>query len=192
MTIVKFFMDGGEQGQEITLTPSAQLVFVDATAVNSNVSSDFNQEKQKRESVGSSSECALLQLLPRWEVNYVEIRQQSLPVVLHEFLSARKKMLTVVTHDGHLHTFLKSAPDFVLREAANSLTGDGEVHELTQDVRDSFLAKVAEFSDLALPSLLICSCDFAATERLPECDDPANVEMELTVIALVGIDDPPV
>lgn len=160
----------------MVLTLSVQAVFVDAIAVNSDADSHFNQEKQKLECVGSSSACALLQSLPRWKVNYVEIRQQNQPVVLHEFSSAWKKMSIVVARDGHFRAFVKGGSDLGLCGATDYLVHDGEVHELTQDVRNSFLAKVAEFSDLALRTLLICSREFDATERLPEWDDPVNVE----------------
>jgi Ca2+-transporting ATPase len=110
--------------------------------------------------------------------------------VLHEFSSARKKMSTIIGHQGRFRAFVKGAPDFVLRGSTAYLNSKGEVVELTQEVRDAYLAKVAAFSDLALRTLLICYRDFDVAERQPEWDDPANVESDLTVIALVGIEDP--
>jgi Ca2+-transporting ATPase len=190
MTVVKFFMDGTEQGQEVNLNPAVLKIFSEAIAINSNAYSHYNEEKKKLEYVGSSSECALLQMLPRWEVNYNEIRQQNQSVVLHEFSSARKKMSTVVAHEGRFRAFIKGAPDFVLRGASHYLNAEGEVLELTQEVRDAYLGKVSAFSDEALRTLLVCYRDLDVSERQPEWDDPANVETDVTVIALVGIEDP--
>jgi Ca2+-transporting ATPase len=190
MTVVRFFSDGVEQGQEVNLQPAVQQLFIEAIAINSNAYSHYNEEKKKVEYVGSSSECALLQMLPRWEARYADIRQANPSVVLHEFSSARKKMSTVVAHDGRFRAFVKGAPDFVLRGANRYLNAQGEVLELTQEVRDAYLGKVAAFSDLALRTLLLCYRDFDVTERQAEWDDPANVETELIVIALVGIEDP--
>jgi Ca2+-transporting ATPase len=132
----------------------------------------------------------LLQLLAQWRDNYVEIRQQNPVIVLHEFSSDRKKMSTVIARDGHFRAFVKGAPDFMLRTSSHYLNSMGEVRELTEEVRNSYLAKVSEFSDVALRTLLLCYRDINVAERQQEWDDPAAIETNLIVIALVGIEDP--
>jgi hypothetical protein len=59
-------------------------------------------------------------------------------------------MLTVVARDGSFRAFVKDVPDLTLCEPTNYFTRDGDVHERMQDVRDSFLAKAADFSYLGV------------------------------------------
>jgi Ca2+-transporting ATPase len=179
MTVVRFTMDGEDQGQEVRLDPAVQTVIAEAIAVNSNayVTVKFG----RTEYVGSSSECALLQLLPQWGLDYKAIRRANPIVSLREFSSDRKMMSTVIEKDGHLRSYVKGAPDFVLRGATHSMDRQGDVHELTEGGKMALLAKTAEFSDLALRTMLLCFRDMG------EDDDP---EQDLTVLALVGIEDP--
>jgi Ca2+-transporting ATPase len=190
MTVVKFFMDGVEQGIDVTLPEVVQELFVDAVAINSNAYSTIKEGQTTLTYVGSSSECALLKMLPQWNADYNEIRNDNPIVVLHEFSSARKKMSTIIACDGFYRAFVKGAPDFVLRGSTHYMTKDGTRTRLTQEVRDGITAKISEFSDLALRTLLLCYRDFRTTEQDPAWDDPKNVEQDLTVIALVGIEDP--
>jgi Ca2+-transporting ATPase len=190
MTVVKFHMDGDDQGQQVSLEPAIERLFAEAIAVNTNAYMTIKEGKKDPEYVGSSSECALLQMLPQWGIDYKDIRRENPIVVLHEFSSARKKMSTIVRKEGHFRVYVKGAPDFVLRGSTHYTDRNGQVHELSQDDRDALLAKVSEFSDLALRTMLLCYRDFESGEQLPEWDDPVNVEQELTVIALVGIEDP--
>jgi Ca2+-transporting ATPase len=113
------------------------------------------------------------------------------PIVIPHWLSsARKKMSTIVACDRFYRAFVKGTPDFVLRGSTHYLAKDGTRMPLTQEIRDGITQKIVDFSDLALRTLLICYRDFSTTEPEHAWDDAENVEQDLTVIALVGIEDP--
>jgi Ca2+-transporting ATPase len=177
--IVRFTMDGDDQGQDVRLNQAVQTVVAEAIPVNSN--SYVTVKFGKTEYVGSSSECALLQLLPQWGLDYKAIRRANPIVALNEFSSGRKMMSTVIQKDGNLGSYVNGAPDFVLRGVTRYMDRQGEVHELTEEGKVALLAKTAEFSDVALRTMLLCFRDMDAD------DDP---EQDLSMLALVGIEDP--
>jgi Ca2+-transporting ATPase len=96
MTVVKFHMDGEDQGQQVSLEASVKRLFAESIAVNSIAYMTIKEGKTNPEYVGSSSECALLQMLTQWAIDYKDIRRENPIVVLHEFSSARKKMSTII------------------------------------------------------------------------------------------------
>ena len=192
MTVVKFNHDGHDFDQNTMKDMPAEYrkLFAEAVAVNSNAYMTVKEGDTQPEFVGSSSECALLMLITKWEMDYREIREQNPIVVLHEFSSARKKMSTIIAKDGHHRIYAKGAPDFVLRTCTHYIDSNGNRQEITEQWREALLAKIGEFADLALRTMLVCYGDLPEAEKQEEWEDPQNVEKDLTVIGLVGIEDP--
>ena len=192
MTVVKFHHDGRDFDQNTMkdMPIEYRKLFAEAVAVNSNAYMTVKEGESQPEFVGSSSECALLMLITKWDIDYKEIREQNPIVVLHEFSSARKKMSTIIAKDGHHRVYAKGAPDFVLRTCTHYIDAQGNRQEISQEWRDAILAKIGEFADLALRTMLICYGDLPEAEKQDEWEDPLNVEKDLTVIGLVGIEDP--
>ncbi|OHT02234.1 calcium motive P-type ATPase [Tritrichomonas foetus] len=190
MTVVKFFNDGTDQGQKPELTKEMEEIFCESVAINTNAFMTVKEGHTQPEYVGSSSECALLQMLPNFGIDYKQIRDDNPIVILHEFSSARKKMSTIIAKNGQFRVYTKGAPDFVLRTCSHYLKSDGSRKELTEDIHQQLLDKVTEYADMSLRTMLLAYNDLEGTEKQSEWDDPAVIEQNLTVIALVGIQDP--
>lgn len=190
MTVVRFFMDGEEQNGQPTMTPKVKDLFIEGIAINSSAFVAVVEGKSQPEYIGSSSECALLQMLPHYNVDFKQIRDENPSVIINEFSSARKKMSTIIKKDGHYRCYAKGAPDFILRGCINYLTKDGSVQPLTEQVRQSYLDQIGKFADQSLRTMLMAYKELESAERKPEWDDANWAESDLTVIALVGIQDP--
>lgn len=190
MTVVRFFMDGEEQNGQPNLNQTVKDIFTEGIAINSSAFMAIVEGKSQPEYIGSSSECALLQMLPFFNVDFKQVREANPAVVIHEFSSARKKMSTIIKKNGVFRVYAKGAPDFVLRGCTSYLTKDGEVKPLSDEVRESYLGAVGNFADQSLRTMLLAYRDLNSSEQLADWDDPANVETELIVVALVGIQDP--
>lgn len=190
MTVVRFFNDGEEQNGQPNMTPKVKELFTECIAINSSAFVAIVEGKSQPEYVGSSSECALLQMLPQYNVDFKQVRDANPSVIIHEFSSARKKMSTIIRKDGHFRCYAKGAPDFILKGCVNYLTKNGEVKPLSEQVREQYINQIGAFADQSLRTMLMAYKELDATEKQPEWEDPNNAESELTVIALVGIQDP--
>ncbi|OHT02030.1 calcium motive P-type ATPase [Tritrichomonas foetus] len=190
MTVVRFYMDGEIQNQNPRLSELVKEIFTEAVAINSTAFMTFVEDKNEMKYVGSSSECALLQMLPDYGVDYKRVRESNPAVIIHEFSSARKKMSTIIAKNGKFRAYVKGAPDFVLKGCTRYLNKDGQVLDITENVRNSMLEVVGKFADQSLRTMLIAYKDINATEKQSEWDDPVFVESNLIVIATVGIQDP--
>ncbi|OHT05277.1 calcium motive P-type ATPase [Tritrichomonas foetus] len=190
MTVVRFSMDGEDQDGKPELNKKVKNLFTECIAINSSAFMAIVEGKSQPEYIGSSSECALLQMLPFFKVDFKQLREENPAVIIHEFSSARKKMSTIIAKDGKHRAYAKGAPDFVLRGCTRYLTKDGEVKELTEEKRQGILDTVGKFADDSLRTMLLAFRDLDSATKLPEWDDPVNIEKDLTVIALVGIQDP--
>ena len=190
MTVVKYYMDGYESNGYPELNEKVRDALTQSIAINTNAYITVNDENNTPQYVGSSSECALLQMLPTYNVDYKTVREAHPIVVLHEFDSTRKRMSTIVNHDGTFRCYTKGAPDFVLKLCTQYMTSDGEIKELTPEVKQKFLDAVGSFADRSLRTMLMAYTDLPGSEEKEEWRDPANVEQNLIVVGLVGIQDP--
>ncbi len=149
--------------------------------------SDAEFDTDANTAVGEPTECAL--------VNYAETlgisknTQKNVFVRIGEvpFDSGRKMMSTIhKTADGSLIQFTKGAPDELLKRCTKALI-DGNVVEITDEIRKSILDANKEMADRALRVLAAAKKDLSAE---PSVYDSQNVECELCFIGLVGMIDP--
>lgn len=189
MTVVKFHYDGEDYGKNPSLPQNIVDLFCEAVSVNSNAYMTIKEGKNQPEYVGSSSECALLQMLPHYEKDYKQIREELPIAVLHEFNSTRKRMSTIVNRDGTYRIYTKGAPDFVLRLCTRFTKKDGTTAPLNDQIREQLLSKISEYADQSLRTMLIAYNDLEGNDT-SEMEDPDTVEKDLIVVAIVGIQDP--
>ena len=202
MTVVRFYQIGSpaQSGTSPKIdNKDIEKLFTNAVAINSTAYrtktveekkvGDKMEKIEKVEFVGSSSECALLQLLEPWGYDYEKIRSDANIQHVHEFSSARKKMSTIVKEGDVVRTYMKGGPDFCLGLCTHYLTAQGERLEITETVKQQILDQVTVFATDSLRTMLIAYRDLG-NEMKEEYKDAANVENDLTVIAIVGIQDP--
>ncbi len=149
--------------------------------------SDAEFDTEAGTAIGEPTECAL--------VNYAETlnlsknTQKDVYVRIGEvpFDSGRKMMSTVhKTADGSLVQFTKGAPDELLKRCTKALV-DGNIVEMTEDVRKNILAANKGMADRALRVLAAAKKELSAE---PSVYDSENVECDLCFIGLVGMIDP--
>ncbi|EAY12614.1 calcium motive P-type ATPase, putative [Trichomonas vaginalis G3] len=202
MTVVRFYQIGSQfqSGTNPTIDNKDILeLFTKAVAINSTAFKTTTTEKKKIGKkveeitktgfVGSSSECALLQLLEPWGKDYEQIRKDANILHVHEFSSARKKMSTIVKEGDSVRAYMKGGPDFCLGLCTHYMSAQGERLEITEQVKQSILETVTIFANDSLRTMLIAYRDLG-TEFKEEYKDATTVEHDLTIIGIVGIQDP--
>jgi Ca2+-transporting ATPase len=200
MTVVRFYEVGSEPQSALPpqVSEAAKGLWSAAIAVNSTA---FETPVTKRrqvggviettttnEFVGSSSECALLQMVERWGVDYQAVRQSHKVLHVHEFSSGRKKMSTVVAHGDGCRVYMKGGPDFCLGLCTHFLTAAGERQPLTETAKAEVMRTLTQFAEQSLRTMLVAFRDLTAMRD--EWKVAENVERELTIIGIVGIQDP--
>ena len=96
MTVVKYYMDGQNYDGSPDLTPTVKELFFHSVSINSSAYLSPGEDGRPEKFVGSSSECALLQMIQNMGCDYRTIREDYPIAILHEFNSTRKRMSTIV------------------------------------------------------------------------------------------------
>jgi len=190
MTVVKFFMDGQTYDGHPDLQESIKNLFCEAVAVNTTAYQTIAEGEVTPKYIGSSSECALLQMIENLGADYKALREAHPIEVLNEFNSARKKMSTVVTTNGIHRAYVKGAPDFVLEGCTRYMKADGSIAELSEDVKQTIFGGISAFADESLRTMMIAYNDLEGSEIKEEWSDPTVLETNLIVVGFVGIQDP--
>ncbi len=141
------------------------------------------------ELIGDPTEGALLALAMKGGINPDNLTEHSPRIAEIPFDSAHKFMASFHYDGEHVRMFVKGAPDVLLARASRFLGEHGEVM-LDDTARAAFEAENAHFASQAMRVLAVASRDISTHDF-----DPAGELMdwarELTLIALVGIIDPP-
>ena len=149
--------------------------------------SDAEFDTEAGTAIGEPTECAL--------VNYAEKLELSKNVQKNEFVrigevpfDSMRKMMTTVhkTNDGSLIQFTKGAPDEILKRCTSAMV-NGQIVEMTDDVRSEILAQNKAMADRALRVLAAAKKDLSAE---PEVYESEALENGLCFVGLVGMIDP--
>jgi Ca2+-transporting ATPase len=163
-------------------------------ALNAALNSTANlEEKQgKTQTVGNSTEGALLQWLREIHLDYRALRLQFEVLYQLHFSSERKRMTTVVRHGARLLTFVKGAPEFVL-EHCQSYQSDRGVEPLTPSMRDAFESQIRAAARQAMRNLAFAYSPLPP--NTPAEEDALHalreqLEKNLIFVGFVAIRDP--
>jgi Ca2+-transporting ATPase len=146
------------------------------------------------EIVGDPTEAALVVLAAKGGVDVGETRSAYPRLAEVPFDSEYKFMATFHdVEDGGkqiVRCFVKGAPDVLLARASHARDADGSALRLEGDARDRVLAENDRLAAEGLRVLAVASRDFDAKKFKRDGDLLAEVD-GLTLLALVGIVDPP-
>ena len=134
--------------------------------------------------VGDPTEVALFQAARDAGFDKHELLQQRPRVMEVPFDSERKRMTTVHDHDGAVIAYTKGGPEAVLPLCKNMLGADG----VTSIDRDAMLQQAEQMAAAGLRVLAIARRDWPSQ---PASDEAEVIEQDLTLLALVGMQDPP-
>eukprot|EP00735_Rhodelphis_limneticus_P008892 TRINITY_DN2361_c0_g1::TRINITY_DN2361_c0_g1_i1::g.20875::m.20875 TRINITY_DN2361_c0_g1::TRINITY_DN2361_c0_g1_i1::g.20875 ORF type:complete len:1035 (-),score=144.87,sp/P54678/ATC1_DICDI/46.38/0.0,E1-E2_ATPase/PF00122.15/1.1e-64,Cation_ATPase_C/PF00689.16/2.6e+03,Cation_ATPase_C/PF00689.16/3e+02,Cation_ATPase_C/PF00689.16/7.1e-43,Hydrolase/PF00702.21/4.4e+03,Hydrolase/PF00702.21/7.3e-27,Hydrolase_like2/PF13246.1/2.8e-18,Hydrolase_like2/PF13246.1/1.2e+04,HAD/PF12710.2/2.9e-14,Cation_ATPase_N/PF0069 len=173
------------------LHPTIKTLVTENAALNSSESSYITMSKDGRpDFIGSKTECALLMLTNKFDVDYHELRKQFKKRELYAFSSDRKRMSCMVyKQDGGFRLYTKGASEIVLGLCSTMIDENGDIVPLTDSHRNDFLNRITEMASNGLRTICIAFRDFEVDEG-EKWSNPDNVEYNLTLSAIVGINDP--
>ncbi|XP_015261907.1 PREDICTED: LOW QUALITY PROTEIN: plasma membrane calcium-transporting ATPase 3-like [Gekko japonicus] len=200
MTVVQCYLGDThykETPDPSNLNPKTLDLLVHAIAVNSAYTTKIlppEKEGGLPRQVGNKTECSLLGFVVNLRRDYQSVRDQIPEEKLYKvytFNSVRKSMSTVTCMpDGGYRLFSKGASEIVLKKCTNILNSNGELRSFRPRDRDEMVKKVIEpMACNGLRTICIAYRDFPAGKE-PEWDNENEIVIDLTCIAVVGIEDP--
>lgn len=169
-------------------------MFRELVAVNVSVNSQANLHFRADglvDHLGSKTECALLQLVQNWGMDYRTIRKNHISERVYMFDSTRKSMSsTEVLENGQIRLHTKGAPEMVLLNCTSRLEANGStVVPLDAKARKQIVESVENMARRGLRTLLMAYRDID-NESDNESFWEKPPEEQLTYIGFVGIKDP--
>ncbi|XP_026567146.1 plasma membrane calcium-transporting ATPase 3 isoform X5 [Pseudonaja textilis] len=200
MTVVQSYMGDThykETPEPSSLTSKTLDLLVHAIAINSAYTTKIlppEKEGGLPRQVGNKTECALLGFVVDLRRDYQAVREHMPEEKLYKvytFNSVRKSMSTVICMpDGGYRLFSKGASEIVLKKCTNILNSNGELRVFRPRDRDEMVKKVIEpMACDGLRTICIAYRDFPAGKE-PDWDNENDIVIDLTCIAVVGIEDP--
>ena len=183
MTVVDFFMYGVNKAKvEEKNNNSSQ---VEAMDLSSTLCNDSEVTETGKE-IGDPTEIALLRFAEKRGIDYKELREKYDRLSEIPFDSDRKLMSTVNSINGNAIMFTKGAPDVVFARS-NTVLNNGEVEEMTEEIKNEYRKVNEDFSNRALRVLAFAVKDVPDENFVPCLED----ETEMTLIGLMAMIDPP-
>uniref|UniRef100_A0A8C5RV59 Calcium-transporting ATPase n=1 Tax=Laticauda laticaudata TaxID=8630 RepID=A0A8C5RV59_LATLA len=200
MTVVQSYMGDThykETPEPNSLTSKTLDLLVHAIAINSAYTTKIlppEKEGGLPRQVGNKTECSLLGFVVDLRRDYQAVREHMPEEKLYKvytFNSVRKSMSTVICMpDGGYRLFSKGASEIVLKKCTNILNSNGELRVFRPRDRDEMVKKVIEpMACDGLRTICIAYRDFPAGKE-PDWDNENDIVIDLTCIAVVGIEDP--
>jgi P-type Ca2+ transporter type 2C len=145
--------------------------------------------------VGDPNECALITLAAKRGIDAEETRMlypriASLPFDSEYMLMATFHEMEDESGNRIVRCFVKGAPDIVLSRSSSIRQWDGHVLEIDQQANTKITEAFDSLAADGLRELAVASRDLAAASFNPSGDLLADVR-DLTLLAVVGIADPP-
>ena len=170
--------------------PGHLEAILDPMALCSDATLRFDDEEQVWTLVGDPTEGALIVLAAKGGIDAAARRAEWPRIGEVPFDSAHKLMATVhEREEGGLWLFAKGAPDALLERAACVLDADGELVPI-DDMRDELIEHNARLADSGMRVLAIARREIDRNEW-EGTEDRLDAVTDLTLLALVGIVDPP-
>ncbi|EJD74009.1 calcium ATPase [Loa loa] len=212
MTAVQSFINGKLYKEYIPkfeqLNDKTRQLLIEGISLNSGYNSQvILPEKQgtQRTQLGNKTECALLGFVLDLGQSYENIRkknpEESL-VKVYTFNSVRKSMMTVTRLSNGYRVYAKGASEIILTRCSYMLGPEGKIkpfdieqqQEMTRNVIEPMASDGLRTIGLAykdyIPSGKTAAQNDTVYEGEIDWEDEEAVRMEMTVIAIIGIQDP--
>jgi len=139
--------------------------------------------------LGNPTECAMLVLSERMGAEYKRIQAKYPPVKKWGFTSARKRMSTIVSYGKFQRLYCKGAAEILVERCNSYVSAENRVLELGDSLRRNLNQQIETYARQGLRTLTLCYRDVENT-KWGDNQDGAGFEEDLTLIALVAIEDP--
>lgn len=182
MTVKKFYTSGSDKLKTVDELDinniSDNLLLKNLMLCNDATYTESSQ-------TGDPTEVALLEMGVKFNILKTDLETSSPRVNEVPFDSDRKLMSTINKQDKNYIVYTKGATDNLLK-IANKININGNIKDLTEDLKSEIMKASNSMSDDALRVL------GAAYKELDSADIPIdNIEKDLIFIGLVGMIDPP-
>lgn len=184
MTVVEYYMKGIENPvfhNKISEIPHHEKSFIMA----STLANDSSVSKEGKE-IGDPTEIALINFAIKHKMNIEELREDFQRIGELPFDSDRKIMSSVHKIGSEVYMFSKGAPDVILSRCKEYLE-NGVLKTLDKKIENIYREKNEDFSKKALRVLALSYKKIEVENFVPALED----EIELTLIGLVAMIDPP-
>jgi Ca2+-transporting ATPase len=149
--------------------------------------SDAEIDLDTSQAIGEPTECALVNDAFKNGLSKPELAKEYVRVAEAPFDSVRKMMSTLhKKSDGTVIQFTKGAPDEVLKRCSKAYV-DGNIVEMTEELRRSIIASNKQMADKALRVLCASMKEWSI---LPSAIEPGEIEHDLIYLGLSGMIDP--
>jgi len=150
---------------------------------------------------GNPTECAMLKFVNALgafsgepgdpSMPYRKIRADHPKLSSISFSSKRKRMSTLVkTADGRCRLYCKGASEMVMALCTLYLDTEGKVQAVGEEMKSKVDAAITAFADEGLRTIAVAYRDFEASPASGDEELEPNLESELTLVHIVGIEDP--
>ncbi|MDO5725358.1 MAG: calcium-translocating P-type ATPase, SERCA-type [Tissierellia bacterium] len=149
----------------------------------------LNSEKDNISMIGDPTEGALLTLSGKAGYTKEDL-EEKYPRVDEIPFDSKRKMMTTFHENFHNYkvvSFTKGAPDIII-ENCSKIFLDGEIKELSDQLKSELLNKNKEFASSALRVLAYA---FRNYEKMPEEKTTENIENNMIFVGITGMIDPP-
>ncbi|XP_039264361.1 plasma membrane calcium-transporting ATPase 2-like isoform X2 [Styela clava] len=201
MTVVQVY-SAGKHHREYIPTPEmlpSNIVelLITGISVNSGYTSKIvppEKEGGQPAQVGNKTECALLGFVEAMGRHYQSVRDEITEEKLfkvYTFNSTRKSMSTVIPADDNgYRLYTKGASEIILKKCSHILGDDGSARKFTAMERQSLITNVIEsMASDGLRTIGLAYRNFTS-DGLPDWEQENTVVSNLTLIGVVGIEDP--
>ncbi|KAM3726764.1 Plasma membrane calcium-transporting ATPase [Dirofilaria immitis] len=212
MTAVQSFINGEFHKEYIPkfeqLDENTRQLLVEGISINSGYNSQVLQPDKlgiQKTQLGNKTECALLGFVLDLGQSYENIRkknpEESL-VKVYTFNSVRKSMMTVKKISNGYRIYAKGASEIILARCSHILGPEGKVkpfddeqrQEITRNVIEPMASDGLRTIGLAYKNYIqsgkVAAVNDIVYEGEIDWEDEETVRMEMTVIAIIGIQDP--
>lgn len=183
----EFFTDGEEQSAKAD--PLLFALLQAAVACND---AELTQRDNRSVIVGDPTEGALLIAAAKGDITREAIEAAMPRLHRIPFDSERKRMTVIRRHDGQPWAFVKGAPEVILARCSYIKTDEG-ASVLTESDRARMLQTNTLMANEALRVLAVAERSLGTLPSLEteEAVDADMIEQNLTLLGLIGLQDPP-
>ena len=204
MTVVSCYAEGKHVSSLSQIGSKTREHLIDCICVNSSANIIWDEKESKEIRTGNQTECGLLQFVRDDGIIYENKRSNNPETGSIPFSSKRKRMTTVVEHSDELaaprekrqsRIFTKGASEILLERCTHILNEEGEVEVLSLEQKAKIRKDViTHYATQAYRTLALAYRDYGTAElqlKDFELDEDCEfLENNLTLIAIVGIQDP--
>jgi P-type Ca2+ transporter type 2C len=167
-------------------------VLAQGISVNSRAELGGELPGGRPEVIGNKTEGAMLAFIRAVGADYRAERTQANVARTFPFSSLKKRMSTLLRrsgNDGRLHC--KGASEVIAEGCDSYLASDGSRQPLTDSVREEVAGHIATMAGRGLRTLGLAVADVDDVGGVAGLEDAPAPEMRMTLVAVIGIRDPP-